>query len=480
MKVFGIQTPRIHFFTPYDTTHGDKAIRLARLAGVELDPWQQLVVRDWLATDENGDWVHSRGALACSRQQGKSKIIEVVTLYSLVVLGESVLFTSHRADTARAMFDSFKTFFDARKHPDIAKYLKGDIRNANGQQEILTTTGGSLHIGTRYNGVGRGRSFKRIWIDEAQDYSEKSQSDIEPTTTSFANSFIGYCGTPPDLQSDGEIFKRLRTEAILGKGQRLAYAEWSAEKKDDGSHLDDIESWRQAVPALGYRVTLKTIQDQRSAWSDNKFEVERLCMFNVGALNTAIPMAVWDGAFEEGSQGETDHSLGLSSYRPDGGEIITSVVLVSKRADDNFHVELVERKAGTDWVVPLIVDLVKVNEIKAVVLDAFDPAMVFVEPLKKRGVRALVTRTNEYFTACGVFSDLLFEGRMKHIGQEQMRAAFTVTSKRYSNARWAWKQATNEDITAVQAATVALHGALQEKVKAPQKNKTKGYALALS
>ena len=54
----GRQTPTAAVVLPYTTTHGQKAIDLYNTTGRTAQQWQQLLLYDILAENEDGLWVH--------------------------------------------------------------------------------------------------------------------------------------------------------------------------------------------------------------------------------------------------------------------------------------------------------------------------------------------------------------------------------------------------------------------------------------
>jgi hypothetical protein len=61
---------------PAATSAGEEAVELAAMAGIELDPWQELVLRESLGEREGGKWAAFEVGLIVPRQNGKGTVLE--------------------------------------------------------------------------------------------------------------------------------------------------------------------------------------------------------------------------------------------------------------------------------------------------------------------------------------------------------------------------------------------------------------------
>lgn len=74
-KRIGRQDPTFCYVRPYLETEGQDAIDLYELSGRKVFPWQQSMIFDILAIDENGKWVHSKFGYEVPRRNGKGEIL---------------------------------------------------------------------------------------------------------------------------------------------------------------------------------------------------------------------------------------------------------------------------------------------------------------------------------------------------------------------------------------------------------------------
>src|SRR5699024_1698777 len=153
-------------------------------------------------------------------------------------------------------------FENERKYPELAELVK-EIRRTNGQEAIVLTNGASIEFVARSRGSGRGYTVDDLFCDEAQEMTDEQLEALLPTIAAAPSGDpqIIFLGTPPGPNSPGEVFARVRADAVSGKSQRLAWDEWSI--PDDLSVADAMENWREHAfetnPALGMRLAIATI-----------------------------------------------------------------------------------------------------------------------------------------------------------------------------------------------------------------------------
>lgn len=213
--------PRLHVAPRASKTYGDIACAFAAKYGLLPDDWQELVLRDWLAVDPEGLWAALTCGLALPRQNGKNGCVEVRELFGMVMLGEKFLHTAHEVKTARKAFKRLQHFFGKKVSDETAKYpelngLVTELRNVNGQEAIFLSTGGSVEIAARSQGSARGWTVDVLVCDEAQDMSDDDLEALMPTLSAapLGNPQVIYLGTPPGPKARGEVFARVRDEAL--------------------------------------------------------------------------------------------------------------------------------------------------------------------------------------------------------------------------------------------------------------------------
>jgi hypothetical protein len=125
------------------------------------------------------------------------------------------------------------------------------------------------------------------------------------------------------------------------------------------------------------------------------------------------------------------------------------------------HLELVDRRPGTEWVTPRIAELVDRHRPVAVTLDPSSPAGSLVTELSQLpSVPPLVLVTaRQYGQACGALFDDVSSGRVAHRGQPALDDAVVAARRRSSGDAWSWaRPSSGVDASPLIAATLARWG----------------------
>jgi len=464
------QPPRVHVAPRRSKTFGDLAADLAGEYGLAPDDWQRFVLDDWLA-ESKGQWTSLTCGLSVPRQNGKNALLEVRELFGMVGRGERILHTAHEVKTAQKHFRRLMHFFGQQANDPGALYpelneLVTDIRRVNGQEAVILKNGGSVELVARSKNSGRGFTVDVLVMDEAQEMSEDALEALMPTTSAApsGNPQWIFTGTPPGPKANGEVFTRVRAEALEGKSKRLAWHEWSCEP-GDALDLDDQRNWHSANPALGTRLQFDVIEGERARFSDDGFARERLGMWEEAGSDRVISSGAWFDCADETSVATDRFALAVD-VSPDRS--VSSVAFAGQRPDGEWHIELDEQRNGVGWLLQHIVRRCEANAIRAVVIDGASPAASLIDELSKRKIKVTTTGPREMAQACGSFFDGAVEGWLHHIDQPQLNAALGAARKRPLQDAWAWNRKNSAlDITALVACTLALWGAQASAVKRP-------------
>ena len=470
------QEPRLHVAPRAARTFGDLAADLAADYGLSPDPWQQIVLDDWLAVDKAGRWCALSCGLSVPRQNGKNALIEVRELFGMVGRGEKILHTAHEVKTARKAFKRLQHFFGTQVNDPAAKYpelnaLVSEVRNVNGQEAIVLANGGSVEVVARSKNSGRGFTVDVLVMDEAQEMGDDDLEALMPTTSAapLGNPQWIFTGTPPGPRASGEVFTRTRTDA-LDRGKRACWHEWSAESDMD---LDDHAAWRAANPALVTgRLQLEVVEGERGKFSDDGFARERLGMWSQGRSAAVIDSESWGIVADEASVALDRLALAVD-VSPDRST--ASVAVAGQRADGRWHVELDENRRGTGWLAGWVEARCERADVRAVVIDSMSAAAALIDELAQRKIKVTTTNSRDMAAACANFYDGVMDARVHHIDQPQLSYAVSVARKRPIGDAWGWNRKDGDsDITPLVAATLALWGAQNSNVKKPTRKRTGG------
>lgn len=458
----GGRSPQVRSVPRYSVSAGREAIELAASAGLYLYPWQQDVLIDALAERPDGRWLTPHVAVIVARQNGKGAILEARELAGLFLFGERHIL--HTAHEMRTSFEAFRRIVGLIEGcADLSRRVKG-IKQGNGKEGIELLNGARLQFIARSKGSGRGFSGDCLIYDEAYALTDEQVDASTPTLSAQWNYQTWYTSSPPLDAATGEPLYRMRDRALKGEDERLAYFDWGAES---GVDLDDPGVWAATNPSLGYRIELETIVDERAAMTDEGFGRERLCIWpkRAGSSWAVIPEADWRALADSGSELADPVAFAID-VTPDRS--MTAIAVAGRRADGLGHVEVVDHRRGTGWVVERVLELKKRWKPCAVVIDVTGPAGSLVGDLEAEGVELVKPFSRQAAAACGAFWDAIcgkddVTGEplraLRHLDQPMLATALAGAVKRPLADTWAWnRKDTTVDISPLVAVTLAHWG----------------------
>jgi phage terminase large subunit-like protein len=270
VPLLGDQEPRVCSLPPFDSdASGRNAVALAGVAGLELDPWQRLVLESGLR--RRGDkWAAFEVALIVARQNGKGSILEALELAALFLFPDVrlILHSAHEFKTAAEAFLRVRALIEDRPEFD-ARVSR--IRTAAGAEAVELKDGKRLRFVARSSGSGRGFTSDLVILDEAYKLGDQEMAALLPTLSARPDPQVWYTSTAGGL--DSIQLGRVRARGVAGGDPSLAFLEWSAEDSDDHAAPD---TWARANPGLGIRIAPDYIGREMAALGPDAFARERL------------------------------------------------------------------------------------------------------------------------------------------------------------------------------------------------------------
>ena len=281
------QTPNQSVILDYERTLGQEAIDIYKKTGLSPYPWQEKLVKDFFAVNDDGLWTHSKFGYAIPRRNGKTEAIYMSELWFLMD-GKNILHTAHRISTSHSSFEKMKKYLEK-----MGKVDKVDFNSikAKGQERIeLIESGGVIQFRTRTETGGLGEGFDLLVIDEAQEYTEGQESALKYTVTDSDNPMTLMCGTPPTLVSGGTVFTKYRDLILSGGKKHNGWAEWSVSEM---TNPHDIEAWYKTNPSMGYKLRERAIEEEIGP-DEIDFNIQRLGYWVRYNQKSAISKLEWD------------------------------------------------------------------------------------------------------------------------------------------------------------------------------------------
>lgn len=333
-------------------------------------------------------------------------------LFGMVGLGERILHTAHEVKTAQKHFRRLKYFFGNRAEDPGAKFpelnaMVSQVRAVNGQEAIFLKNGGSVELVARSKNSGRGFTVDVLVMDEAQELSEDALEALMPTTSAapLGDPQWIFTGTPPGPSAAGEVFTRVRREALGDEPGRLVWHEWSVDGDVD---LDDRFLWRMTNPALDAgRLQESVIEGERARFSDGGFARERLGRWPADAGSDRRWSAeLWAGTAVDEAPVDGVRSFAVA-FSLDGSRLSLAGAV---KHSSGVHVELIDTFSGSTeaGVAPLADWLAERWQKTSMIALLGAAGSALKQALRDRGVPERVIRsmsTPDYFAANAMAED---------------------------------------------------------------------------
>lgn len=470
----GQQRPTRIIVPNYDYSEWQECHRLNAAGGLEMLEWQDGIMCGWLGRTPLGKWAAPTCAGSVPRQNGKSLgLVESRANYGMVVLAEEVIYTSHLQKTSTETFEDMATFFDS---PKLRKRVK-DIKTALGREQIILKNGARIKFLARTRNGGRGQHGDLLIFDEALELDAESQASFLPAISASPNPQTIYISTPPTEKSVGAVLRNIRSRALSGQSDRTAWFEWSVDEIGD---VHDKSRWYATNPSLGVLIQESTIEGEVEQMDEDTFARERLGWWSSTdeQIESVIDKREWNACRIEDPIREGVLCLAVK-FSPDGD---TGVLAACYRPTDRkpfvYIVDSRSLSGGLGWFVDAIIR--NARNAAQIVIDGKSHSSALQERLMEAadGKTARLMRKSiknptsmEVTAACSLMLDAVHEGRMTHYGQPALDASATLTERRTigKDGGWGFKSTEKADATLIEAASLALWGAMTTKRKPGRK-----------
>ena len=462
--LLGVQQPRVSHVPESVSSAGQEAIELAALAELHLDPWEQLVLVGALGERADGKWAAFEVGINAPRQNGKGSILEARELAGAILFDEKLLIHSaHEQATSSEHFLRLLALFETA---GFSNRMKRPVRG-KGSEAILFTNGARILFKTRTGGGGRGLSGDFVGLDEAMILSEAASAALVPTMAARSitgNPQLWYSGSAVDQEKHehGVVFARVRKRGIR-RAPRVAWFEWSAEGEHPDKLTDDVLAdprvWAQANPGMGIRISQEHIANEHAgALGRREFAVERLGVGDWpatdGSDKQVIGLDAWK-ALTDPASGIEGPLVFVFDVAPDRRN--SAIGAAGRRADGLWHVEVIDQRRGTGWVVDRVAELDKKHRPAAIACDEKGPAASLLPELDKLDVKVETINATEHAQGCGLIFDTVDQKGLRHLGTPELEAAIKGACKRPLGDAWAWSRKSSAvDISPLVACTLAL------------------------
>lgn len=436
---------------------GPKLWKVMAKLGAPPMPWQKYVSDVALEIDpDTGLFAHREVGISVSRQQGKTELCLGAQVHrGLAWQRQNIVYAAQTRGMARQRWED--EFWEKIAGSDLAKLAR--IRKSNGNEAILwSRTRSKMGITANTEKAGHGPPLDMGFIDEAFAHEDdRLEQAFSPAMLTRAMAQLWWASAGGTTKSvwlnkkrkvGRELIEALwaaLAEDPAARRPRAAYFEWFA---PEDMPRDDPATWRATLPALGHTVTEAIIQAELEKMDPAEFDRAYLNRTRkpTPPSDPNVPKTEWPGLADAKSKPVGDMAFAIDVAQDRSTSSISAAVT---RPDGRVHLELLDRRAGTDWVVPAVVRLKELWDPLAVaVASSGAPAGSLIDDLVSSGITTpedreqphrghlAVMRTNDIVEACGQMADALRQGTVRHIDQGPLTAAINGARTRRNGDAW--------------------------------------------
>jgi hypothetical protein len=456
--------------TPRDLsrkTYGTKVARVAEAFGTPLMPWQRYVLDVALEVDpDTGRLAYRDVLLMVPRQSGKTTLLLSLMVWRCLAWArQNVLYAAQNRLSARKKWEEEHVAAIEDVRAFRGRYR---VRKTNGDEAIKWRNRSRHGITSNTETAGHGETLDLGVIDEAFAHedgrTEQAFSPAMITRPEPQQWVVSTAGTK--AKSHFLNGKRKRGREIIESGavSTMAVFDWTVVGEYDRS---DPAVWWSCMPALGHTVSEAAVASELEKMSPADFDRAYLNVTNEQALpdDPNVPGKEWPLLLDETSKLGRSLAFGVDMSPDRRSGVITAY---GPRGDGKFHVEVIDQRAGTEWMVRRILELRDRWQPVAIGLDVAGPAGSLLLELEALGVcrpkdsaepepgQLAIPTMREVAAACGSFTDYARQNLLRHIGQGPLDNAIGGAQTRPLGDAWAWGRKTStSNISPLVSATVA-------------------------
>lgn len=432
--------------------------------GISFRPWQHGTGRVILAKRADGKYAATVGGtgLSIPRQVGKTFLVGAI-VFALCLLSPSltVIWTAHRLRTAEETFGKMQAFAKrGRIRPHILKVVLG-----SGEEEIRFRNGSRILFGARESGFGLGFDEVDVLIfDEAQRLRDMTLDDMIPATNQSrqpTGALLLFMGTPPRPTDPGDVFTRMRTEALTGEDEDTGWVEFGADsdyRPTPAPAQLTAADWAQvakANPSYPEDTPREAILRMRKKLGPESFLREGLGIWDEEEVGeNVVDMAQWAKLADRTATVDGPVALAVAIPRDRSSSTVSVSWLHGERV-----FSAVTRLPGTSKAVELIRRKRDEHEVLDVCLHAGGPAGSLVADLEAEGIEVTTVSTQEFAQATGDYRDGIRDSEVGHVDQAELTDALRVAQLRNAGDGEMWDQRDElNDAAPVVAVTLSTRG----------------------
>lgn len=397
-------------------------------------PWQRLVAEVGGELNTDGTPAYRSVVVTVPRQSGKTVLVLSWEVQRCLGWGgpQRVAYSAQTGNDARKKLieDQGPILHQHRKALGIHR-----VRRGMGGEGVDFTNGSIISLLASSEEAGHGRTIDLGVKDELfADADDRRDQALIPAMATRPAAQILTSSTAGHERSF-TLWREVEAgRKAVGEGRTdgIAYFEWSA---PDDADIADPDVWWSCMPALGHTITEAVVQHALDTMSESEFRRAWLNqwvnppMFGV-AREEVIDLVAWAELIN------TTSTLNDSDLRL-AVEVAWDRSWASIGASDGRHIEVVERRAGVQWLVDRLPGIVERNAPgRPVVCDPGGPAGAVVAELDRAGVALEPIGLTALKQACGAFVAAVEAEQVVHLGQDALTEAVAGAEVRAASDAW--------------------------------------------
>jgi phage terminase large subunit-like protein len=429
-------------------SYGPAVAERALSVGWRLMPWQRQVL-DVALEFENGIPAYRTVVVTVPRQNGKTTLLWALMLWrALHFPKQEIVATAQTGQEAMEKWRDYVLFMDEQ---DAVSPLIENIRRSNGT-ELLRWVNGSRHRTRAPTAkAGHGLTIDLAIIDEAWALKD------EVVLQTFRPAMVTRPGAQLWIVStagtrDSMLLKRhveLGREAIeAGKSSGVCYFEWSA---PEGLAPDDVEAWRQAMPALGHTIDESVIRADYESGAMTASEWERAYLNRwTEQDNQVVTSAAWYQCLDPEAAPGNPLWLGIDMTP----ERDSAAIVAAGWYGDRVGIELIAHHSGTEWLSARVNEILNQHDVAGIVIDGTGPAAAITDEIN---AKCTVLSHRGIQHASAQFYDAILYHRLAVRPHEDLTRSVKAARQMGNGDMWRWGRKGTSDVCSLIAATAAYY-----------------------
>lgn len=335
------------------------------------------------------------------RQSGKTTLILVLLLTHLSMLGwVGAVWTGQDGKSIRKKW--IKEIWPRITRSEFAPMCER-FRKSNGDEGLDLNNGSYCDLLGSSKEAGHGSTLDGAVLDEIwADTDSRREAALRPAMITNDHAQLLVCSTAGTQGSTVYLAKQRqgRAAVLADEDDGMCYFEWSA--PGDGWDPDDEDSWWEFMPALGHTISVEAIRAERKALSEQHGEFERAYgNLTQNEIGFVIDPNLWRNVCT--NEAAPDYRKTTIAVEVDRDRSEATIV----GCDINGHVELIDYRPGTGWVMARLEELTTKYSGMVCLYDAGGPAAALEGLADAAWSRDQTSR--DCMKACGMFYDAIEE-----------------------------------------------------------------------